>query len=85
MSVWAQIVGDYQSTEDVAQQRARPYKTKEPPSQKECVLCKEVKPRSEFYAKATHSPNAISSMCKPCSAIKNQEFYQKKKAEKEKK
>lgn len=85
MSVWAQIVEHYQSTEGVAQRDSRPYKTKEPPTEKQCVLCKEVKPRSEFYAKVTHSPNAISSMCKPCSAIKNQEFYQKKKAEKEKK
>ena len=83
MSVWAQIVEHYQSSENVAQRDARPYKAKEPPANKQCVLCGEIKPRSEFYAKVTHSPNAISSLCKPCSAIKNQEFYQKKKAKRE--
>lgn len=35
-------------------------------SEKRCPACGEVKPRTEFYPRRGHSPNAVSAKCVVC-------------------
>lgn len=67
MSIWGKIVEDHaahipESAKPV-EAKARVYNTA---TEKRCSKCGEIKPRSEFYPRRNHSPNAVSQMCKVC-------------------
>ena len=63
MTAWTQIVQMLDKTPLAAS--ARKYTTNTL-AEKRCQACGEVKPRSEFYARPTHSPNSVSAKCVTC-------------------
>ena len=75
MSAWAKIV------ELCAE--PMPEKWEKPSQTKQCNLCKQIKPHSQFYSRQTHSKNALSAKCKPCTianaTVKRQERKAKEK------
>lgn len=76
MSIWSKIVAG------IEQRVIEPKKPVSdiPSTHKRCTLCKQVKYKSEFYAKTSKSINALSSHCKDCMKVKGKAYYQKKKS-----
>lgn len=75
MTAWAMIV------EACAQPLQE--KWERPSETKRCSACGEVKPNADFYARKTHSPNALSSECKPCTVERVKAAKKKRKQLKE--
>lgn len=65
MSAWESIVASHMAAAQI--------KTAAPiiKTEKHCPGCGQVKPRSDFYTRSTHSESAISTLCKPCHVKKN--------------
>lgn len=59
MTAWAKIVESCGQPLSV--------KWEKPQENKHCSACGEVKPIADFYARRTHSPNALISQCKVCT------------------
>lgn len=60
MTRWDAIVGQFMTSAE-----GRPVFIV-PPSVKLCPKCKQIKPRDQFYARQSHSQEALLPNCKPC-------------------
>lgn len=63
MTAWTQIVQMLDKPLSAAS--ARKYTTNTS-AEKRCRTCEKLKPRTEFYARKSHSPNAVSAKCVVC-------------------
>lgn len=64
MTAWSQIV-QMLATPPSTESPARKYTTNTS-DMKRCQACEKLKPRSEFYARPSHSPNSVSAKCIQC-------------------
>ena len=82
--VWGKIVEAYVKEAPQVEEVAKGiYRKHTPPTtEKKCARCGVVKPRSEFYPRPSHSPNAITQKCKQChSEINNKRNKRRKENE----